>query len=352
MVKPLISIVINNYNYGKFLRDAIDSVLNQTYPNIEAIVVDDGSTDNSHQIIASYGSRIIPVLKSNGGQGSAINAGFAASKGEIVIFLDADDYLFSDNVEQVVAAWKPDAAKVQYRMRVVDAIGNFICIYPVPELPFDREEVLPILLERGQYTTTVTSGNAFSRSALAQILPMPESEFRISADGYLVTLAPFYGRVISINKPLATGRVHGSNFWAISGESIPSERLRKSIKHDFQKYKFLSSKATELAYTISHKLGDRDYFHLMNRLASLRLDPQNHPFPTDSPLELAGKGYWAIWKYTEFPGKRKLILSTWFIWVGLMPKPLAKPAINWLLNSQTRPQIINWLIKIIRSITH
>lgn len=346
-----VSVIINNYNYGKFLRDAIDSALAQTYPNTEVIVVDDGSTDNSHQVIASYGSRIVPVLKANGGQASAMNAGFAVCQGEIVIFLDADDYLYKDTVEQVVAAWKTNVAKVQYRIKMVDAIGNFICIYPAPELPFDQEEVWPILLERGQYTTTITSGNAFSRSTLSHILPIPESEFRISADGYLVTLAPFYGRVVSLDQPLVTGRIHGNNFWATSGATVPTEKLHKSIKHDFDKYKFLSSKAADLGYPISHKLGDRDYLHLTNRLASLRLDAKNHPIPFDSALDLARKGYWAIWKYTEFPSKRKLILSTWFLWVGFMPKPLAKPAINWLLNSQTRPQIIDWLIKKVRSIT-
>ncbi len=173
-----VSVIINNYNYGKFLADAIDSALSQTYPNTEVIVVDDGSTDDSHQVIASYGSRIVPVLKENGGQASAMNAGFGVSQGEIVIFLDADDYLYQDTVEQVIAAWKTDVAKVQYRIKMVDAIGNFICIYPAPELPFDSEEVLPILLETGQYTTTITSGNAFSRTTLSQILPIPESEFR------------------------------------------------------------------------------------------------------------------------------------------------------------------------------
>jgi glycosyltransferase involved in cell wall biosynthesis len=346
-----VSVIINNYNYGKFLGDAIDSALAQTYPNTEVIVVDDGSTDNSHQVIASYSSRIVPVLKENGGQASAMNAGFAVSQGEIIIFLDADDYLCEDTVEHVVAAWKPDAAKVQYRIKMVDGIGNFICIYPAPELPFDCEEVLPILLERGQYTTTITSGNAFNRSTLSEILPIPESEFRISADGYLVTLAPFYGRVVSLDQPLVTGRIHGNNSWAISGATLQAEKLHKSIKHDFDKYKFLSSKATELGYTISHELGSHDYLHLTNRLASLRLDPKNHPFPGDSALDLASKGYVAIWKYTQFPRKRKLILSTWFVWVGLMPKFLAQPAINWLLNSQTRPKIIDWFIKRVRSIT-
>lgn len=340
-----VSIIINNYNYGRYLWQAIDSALNQTYPNTEVIVVDDGSTDDSQQVIASYGDRISPILKQNGGQASALNAGFAISQGDIVMFLDADDYLLPDTVEQVVTVWKPNVAKIQYRLKMVDKEGKFLCLYPPAELAFDPEEVLPILLESGQYTTTITTGNAFSRFTLDRIMPMPEAEFRICADGYLVTLAPFYGQVISIDRPLAINRIHGSNFWAISGEGLQVERLRKSIKHDLQKYQLLTLKANELGYKITHNLGSRDYSHLTNRLASLRLDWQNHPFPDDVPLDLASQGYGAIWKYTKFPWKKKLILTTWFIWVGIMPKPLAQPAINWLFNSRTRPQIIDWLTK-------
>ncbi|MEW5858968.1 MAG: glycosyltransferase, partial [Cyanobacteriota bacterium] len=59
--KPFVSVIINNYNYGRFISEAIDSVLNQTYPHIEVIVVDDGSTDNSREVIASYQDKIIPV---------------------------------------------------------------------------------------------------------------------------------------------------------------------------------------------------------------------------------------------------------------------------------------------------
>ncbi|HBB32476.1 MAG TPA: glycosyl transferase [Cyanobacteria bacterium UBA8803] len=351
MVKPLVSIIINNYNYDKFLRESIDSALSQTYSDTEVIVVDDGSADNSQEIITSYGNRIVPVLKSNGGQASALNAGFAASRGEIVIFLDADDYLFPKAVEQVVAIWQPGLANIQYRLELIDAQGKLLDIYPAREVPFDTGEVWPILLEKGRYSAMVTSGNAFSREALTQVLPIPEADFRISADGYLITVIPFYGQILAIEEPLGAYRKHGSNLWALSGQELPVASFRKSIKHDFDKYKVLLNKAQELGHTVNHELGFHDHPHLISRIASLRLDPENHPVSFDSPLGLAIKGYWAIWKYSEYPWKRKIILSTWFLWVGLMPKPLVKPAITWLVASQSRPKAIDWLLKKIRSLS-
>src|SRR4030043_1501176 len=97
---PLASIIITCYNYEKLLPRAIDSALQQTYPKKEIIVVDDGSTDNSRHIINSYGDRIIPVFKENGGLNSATNAGFFASHGEIIFFLDADDIFSPHKGEQ------------------------------------------------------------------------------------------------------------------------------------------------------------------------------------------------------------------------------------------------------------
>src|SRR4051794_6220176 len=93
-----VSVIINNYNYSAYLREAIDSALDQTYPHVEVVVVDDGSTDDSREIISKYGTKVIPVLQNNGGQGAAFNSGFAASRGEIVCFLDADDGLRRDAV--------------------------------------------------------------------------------------------------------------------------------------------------------------------------------------------------------------------------------------------------------------
>jgi glycosyltransferase involved in cell wall biosynthesis len=95
---PLVSIIISSYNYARYLPEAIDSALQQTYSNTEVIVVDDGSKDASPDIITSYGNKIIAVLKSNGGQASSMNAGFNESKGDIIIFLDSDDTLYPETV--------------------------------------------------------------------------------------------------------------------------------------------------------------------------------------------------------------------------------------------------------------
>ena len=84
------SVIINNYNYGHFLRGAIDSVLSQTHAPVDIIVVDDGSTDNSADIIRSYGDRITAILKTNGGHASTFNSGFKVARGDIIFFLDAD----------------------------------------------------------------------------------------------------------------------------------------------------------------------------------------------------------------------------------------------------------------------
>lgn len=91
-VTPLITVIIPTYNLDRYVRSAIDSVLRQTYRNVEIIVVDDGSNDNTRDIVKIYEKkRVNYIFKENGGLASARNAGVANSSGELIAFLDADD---------------------------------------------------------------------------------------------------------------------------------------------------------------------------------------------------------------------------------------------------------------------
>src|SRR5687767_13453136 len=123
--EPLVSIIINNFNYGRYVAEAIDSALSQTYQWTEVIVVDDGSSDDSRQVIAAYGDRVTAILKENGGQASACNAGFDVSQGEIVCFLDADDTLLPAAVERAVPLFSGgDVVKVHWPLCEVSKEGK------------------------------------------------------------------------------------------------------------------------------------------------------------------------------------------------------------------------------------
>jgi glycosyltransferase involved in cell wall biosynthesis len=240
--RPLASVIINNYNYGRYLGEAIRSALAQTYAPVEVVVVDDGSTDDSREVIASFGERVLPVLKDNGGQGSAFNAGFAACRGPIVIFLDADDALLPTAAEAAVERMRePGVVKVHWRLWEVDAEGRRTGrALPIDELP--DGDLREFTLREGPSTSVspATSGNAWARGYLERILPMPESEHRISADAYLFGLAPAFGLVRSLDEPEGLYRVHGRNHY----RGTPfEERMRANLSTLEQQWRVSARRA-------------------------------------------------------------------------------------------------------------
>ncbi len=226
---PLVTVMINNFNYGRFLGSAIDSALDQTYPNLEVVVVDDGSSDESAAVIERYGRRIRPVLKANGGQASAYNAGFHVSRGELICNLDADDTLFSGAIERAVDAFREsDAVKVQWPLAVVDAAGRATGELSVKKEP-PRGDLRERLLREGPvYDFLFTTGCLLKRGFLERVLPMPEPPYRNGADVYLLTLAPVYGRILSLHQTLGTYRAHGRNNYRDRG--LDEERLRDYLQ--------------------------------------------------------------------------------------------------------------------------
>jgi hypothetical protein len=348
--QPYVSIIINNYNYDRFLPQAINSALNQTYPNVEVIVVDDGSIDTSREIIASYGQQILALLQENGKQGAAFNNGFSKCSGDIVIFLDSDDYLFPYAVERIVAVWKPQLAKVHYRLSVVDANGQSLG-YSSPQgsEPLSTGEVWRRLIDVGGYICTPTSGNALNRKAMEQVFPIPD-EYRTTADDYLSYSIPFYGDVRGVEEPLGAYRIHGNNQWALT--TVTGDRFHRFVKHDMQNYALLMQRAQEFGYSLPKDLEQRSIGRMWSRLISLRLDPENHPRPEDRSLTLVYQGIRSLWKYSKFGPQKCLIYSLWFIWVGFVPLPLAKPAISWLYAPQFRPKAVDWVVSKLRLLTN
>ena len=110
----LVSVIIPCYNAAMWIKEAIKSCLEQTYKSIEIIVVDDGSTDGSLDILKSYESEIVLETGPNRGGSYARNRGFALSRGEYILFLDADDYLLPEKIERQVSFLEATGADVVY----------------------------------------------------------------------------------------------------------------------------------------------------------------------------------------------------------------------------------------------
>lgn len=343
---PLVSIIVDNYNYGRFLREAIDSALGQTYESMEVIVVDDGSTDGSREIIASYGSQVLPVLKENGGQASAFNAGFLASHGDLVMFLDSDDLLLNHAIERVVTCWKPEFAKMQFHLECVNAnLKRLGIFYPNFRDPSPPTDVRPLLLRTGQYCCPPTSGNVFSRAALAAVFPVNESKYRISADGYVLTVTPFYGCVGCLREVLGLYRIHGANAW--HHNSVSSGKLHFYIEHGFNKAEAACTTASKFGLKTPGKdaLCLRQFSQTSTRLVSLRLNPKAHPVPADSPFKLAVHCLGSLWRWDDLMSRRRRMLWTaWCLWIAFLPVRLSRPLISWWSVPATFPRPLRKLL--------
>lgn len=316
----LVSIIITNHNYARFLRGAIDSALAQSRQPIEVIVVDDGSTDGSRAIIESYGDRVRAIFQANGGQTAAFNAGFAASAGEVVIFLDADDRLHPDCVETVIRAWRPDTAKIQYRLDTIDAEGRNLHM-PFPhytrELREDATEARRQLLAVGSYAWPVGSGNAFSRAFLQNALPLPP-EFRRAPDGLLSRLAPLHGPVITLRDILADYRVHGAN--VLAQQDLAPEKYAANVKYEIERESFFSRRALALGYEVPETILLRSKNHLETRLLSLKLAPTLHPLPGDRAGRLAWLGILSTLWALDLRFLGRLIWALWFVALSILPR--------------------------------
>jgi glycosyltransferase involved in cell wall biosynthesis len=230
---PLVSVVIPNFNYGRYIAEAIDSVLAQGYEAIEVIVVDDASTDNSREVLSRYAHKVrLHFLDRNVGQIEAYNRGFALVQGEIVLFLDADDRLQPDAISTISKAFSPGVAKVHWAARLIDADG---CAtgQTVPT-KLARGNMRPLITSAGiLYPSPPGSANAYRKEILQQIMPLPTgSTERHGADFFTVYGSALLGTVAIAGEgaPLSDYRLHHAA--GATGQSLNFGNAAQTYQED------------------------------------------------------------------------------------------------------------------------
>jgi glycosyltransferase involved in cell wall biosynthesis len=198
---PLVSIVVPCYNQGNYLRQAIESVLSQDYSRIELIVLNDGSTDDTQSVLAAYAGKFHCESHANRGQAATLNKGWIMSKGEVLSYLAADDFLLPGavrtSVEKLIA--NPEIVLTYCDFNIVDPKSHFLRHLRAPEFSY-RDLAVGIVCQPGP--GVFFRRDAFERAGfwdgLLRQIPDYEYWLRLGLEG------PF----IRIPEVLAAYRVH------------------------------------------------------------------------------------------------------------------------------------------------
>jgi glycosyltransferase involved in cell wall biosynthesis len=265
---PGISVVVTCFNYAQYVGGAIESALAQSHPPKEVVVVNDGSTDDSLSVIKRYGDRIAVINQVNQGSVAAYNNGFAATAGDLVIFLDADDRLLPDALAEVATAWRPGCAKVQYDLGIIgthgEDLGRRFCNF---DGHYDERRVRDSFQLTGTYRWPVTAGNAYARWFAGPLFPLHIDH---GPDGTLNTVAPVYGDVVTIPRVLGQYRIHGANMWTSDG--LDQTRLPYRIEHRRREVAFMRSHAARRGVAVPDAdVLDHELPFLNYRLIALKL---------------------------------------------------------------------------------
>jgi glycosyltransferase involved in cell wall biosynthesis len=208
---PLVSVVITAYNYAEFIAAAVESVLQQSYRHVEIVVADDGSTDETPNIVRYYqgrDSRVRLVRGQNVGQPANTSRGFAATSGEIICFLDADDVFNAGKIEATVQSFRhsPECGLCLHRVQRIDEQGRPFG-NPFPKV-IDSGWLLDRLLSNGgRCSFPPTSAIAVRREVGNRIFPI-QNDFRRVGDAYIHYPSAFLSNVSVIPGVYSAYRCH------------------------------------------------------------------------------------------------------------------------------------------------
>lgn len=217
---PLVTIITPAYNRADLIEETIKSILDQKYPNLEYIIIDDGSTDNTLAVIKKYKDKVTILSQKNMGETKTVNKGLSLAKGEIVAVINSDDPLLPGAIQEMVAYLEKhtDVLAVYPDWRMID--GQSHIIQEVHPVDYDYVRML------AEHYCIPGPGTFFRKKAI-EITGGRSLQFRYIADFAFWLKLGMYGKLAHIPKTLATFRVHaGSQGIYAKGEQMAQEHTR------------------------------------------------------------------------------------------------------------------------------
>lgn len=349
-----VSIFVVNYNNEPFLAAAIDSALGQDHPLCEVIVVDDGSTDKSRNIIARYADNVRSVLReTNEGQTIALMGAWPLARHPVLMFLDSDDVLFPYAASTVAASWTAAAVKAQFPLATIDKTGRRLG-HVAPKFPpnLTTATIRSALLRTGQSPSSPGSGNAYARTLLERL--DQDGGFEVDNprdvwfDAILDCNAPFYGEVVTIYVPLACFRIHDGND-SLQNVVGPA-RFAQGARYCERKLDYLAQRCRRWRIPFDAAAArNRSPWLLDCHLVTTKLAAANDP----SRTPVREIFYHGIKAHISDKGPKNVGVARalWFVGVALSPRPLA----GWLIGLRfvvaERPRWFAWLFARLRKVS-
>ncbi|WP_414622889.1 glycosyltransferase family 2 protein [Calothrix sp. CCY 0018] len=257
--KPLVSVLIPNYNYAEYIGQTLESVLCQSYPHFEIIVCDDGSTDNSCEIIESYidkDARIKLIRQKNQKVAVALNTAYWKSKGEIICILDADDIWIKQKLQRVVEGFQSQDRCGFFIHNVIEVDSKGASIKGRPMFTKMAAGWMGVYaLANGGYVDNIPPASAlsFRRDVTNLIFPLNEVMVR-NTDSLIYRLAPLITSIGSTTEVLSQFRLHGANTSSVtllSAECIKRGQESAFLVHQEQKKLLQKIYGSQMAHKLT-----------------------------------------------------------------------------------------------------